>query len=218
VPIWLHQVREEFTSHAICSPRCANGHAVDRDSVQRSSTDTCLSGVTFRTEVGVSEPRARPAAADSTKAYDADFARIRDRLRRIAAGLVGDDADDVVQDTYVRGLARRHQLRDPDLFDAWITRIAIRLCLDRRSAGRRLADAVHRLAAPHERPQVRDLSLHDLIEQLPLRERTLVVLHYGHGYSMEDIARLTGLTAVNVRTIVFRARRRLRDWLEAEDE
>jgi DNA-directed RNA polymerase specialized sigma24 family protein len=35
---------------------------------------------------------------------------------------------------------------------------------------------------------------------------------------MEDIARLTGLTAVNVRTIVFRARRRLRDWLEAEDE
>ena len=166
----------------------------------------------------MSEPRARPATADTTKAYDADFARIRDRLRRIAAGLVGDDADDVVQDTYVRGLARRHQLRDHDLFDAWITRIVIRLCLDRRSAGRRLADAVRRLAPPHERTQVRDLSLHELIAQLPFRERTLVVLHYGHGYSMEDIARLTGLTAVNVRTIVFRARRRLRGWLEAEDE
>jgi RNA polymerase sigma-70 factor (ECF subfamily) len=55
----------------------------------------------------------------------------------------------------------------------------------------------------------RDVGLRELIERLPPRERTLVVLHYGHGYQFDEIARLTGLTAVNARTIVHRARRRL---------
>ena len=37
----------------------------------------------------------------------------------------------------------------------------------------------------------------------------VVVLHYGHGYRLEEVADLLGLTAVNARTILFRARRRL---------
>jgi DNA-directed RNA polymerase specialized sigma24 family protein len=44
-----------------------------------------------------------------------------------------------------------------------------------------------------------------------------VVLHYGHGYRLEEIASLVGVTAVNARTILFRARRRLGQQLrEAE--
>ncbi|MGH2456404.1 MAG: RNA polymerase sigma factor, partial [Candidatus Limnocylindria bacterium] len=61
------------------------------------------------------------------------------------------------------------------------------------------------------------LGLRELVERLPPRERTLVVLHYGHGYRLDEIARMTGLSAVNVRTIVFRARRRLRDQVEDAD-
>jgi RNA polymerase sigma-70 factor (ECF subfamily) len=64
----------------------------------------------------------------------------------------------------------------------------------------------------------RDLALDELVERLPPRERTLIVLHYGYGYGMEELARLTGLSSVNVRTIVFRARRRLRVWLEADNQ
>ena len=56
-----------------------------------------------------------------------------------------------------------------------------------------------------------------MVEGLPPRERTLVVLHYGYGYRFEEIARLTGLTTVNARTIVFRARRRLATQLEERD-
>jgi DNA-directed RNA polymerase specialized sigma24 family protein len=40
------------------------------------------------------------------------------------------------------------------------------------------------------------------------------VLHYGHGYRLEEIAEMTGLSAINVRTIIFRARRRLREQVE----
>jgi RNA polymerase sigma-70 factor (ECF subfamily) len=167
------------------------------------------------TEPGpISAGRTDEAAAAR---FDAQFEVARDRLVRICAGLVGRDlADDVVQDTYLRARSRFAQLRDPDLFEAWLTRIALNLCVNRHRSDRRLR-ALLPLLRPRTTGAMRDLGLRELIEQLPPRERTLVVLHYGHGYSFEDIARLTGLTTVNARTIAFRARRRLADQLHEAD-
>jgi RNA polymerase sigma-70 factor (ECF subfamily) len=165
----------------------------------------------------VTQPLSTPQEV-GLDVYDARFAMGRDRLIRICSGLVGvDAAEDVVHDAFMRGRRRFHQLRDEDLFEAWITRIAINACLDLRRANRRYADVIRawwRAERQHPQP---DVGLRQLIEGLPPRERTLVVLHYGYGYRMEDIAGITGLSAVNVRTIIFRARRRLRDQLEAAD-
>ena len=145
------------------------------------------------------------------------FAMGRDRLIAICRGLVGADAaEDVVQDTFLRGRRRFQQLRDDDLFEAWITRIAINLSLDLRRANRRFADVVRAWWRPERQGPQRDVGLRQLIERLPPRERTLVVLHYGYGYRVEEIASMAGLSAVNVRTILFRARRRLRDQIEAD--
>lgn len=45
----------------------------------------------------------------------------------------------------------------------------------------------------------------------------MVVLHYGYGYQFDEIARMTGLSTVNARTIAHRARRRIGDHMrEAE--
>ncbi|MGH2456484.1 MAG: RNA polymerase sigma factor [Candidatus Limnocylindria bacterium] len=163
----------------------------------------------------------RPGSAPQEQAidaYDARFALARDRLVRICAGFVGADAaEDVVHDAFLRGRARRHQLRDAHLFEAWITRLAINLCLDRRRSRGRLLGLLPRLWQPPAPQDRGDLGLRELVERLPPRERTLVVLHYGHGYRLDEIARMTGLSAVNVRTIVFRARRRLRDQVEDAD-
>lgn len=149
--------------------------------------------------------------------YDARFAMGRDRLVRICSGLVGADAaEDVVHDTYVRGRRHVQQLRDEDLFEAWITRIGINVCLDVQRANRRFAEVLRTWLRPAQQPGP-DLGLRELIEKLPARERTLVVLHYGYGYHMEDIAGMTGMSGVNVRTVIFRARRRLRDQLEAAE-
>lgn len=149
--------------------------------------------------------------------FDARFEVARDRLVRICAGMVGRDlADDVVQDTYLRARSRYSQLRDPDLFEGWLTRIALNLCVNRHRSDRRLRNLLPFLRPRAVAPE-RDLGLRELIERLPPRDRTVVVLHYGHGYAFEDIARLTGLTAVNARTIVFRARRRLADQLREAD-
>jgi RNA polymerase sigma factor (sigma-70 family) len=149
--------------------------------------------------------------------FDARFELARDRLVRICAGLVGrEEADDVVHDTYLRARSRFAQLRDVDLFEGWLTRIALNLCVNRHRSHRRFRNALPFLRPRATAPE-RDLGLRELIERLPPRERTVVVLHYGHGYSFDDIARLTGLTTVNARTVVFRARRRLADELHEAD-
>ena len=150
--------------------------------------------------------------------YDARFAMGRDRLVRICSGLVGaDSAEDVVHDAFLRGRRRYQQLRDDDLFEAWITRIAVNVCLDLRRSNRRFVDVIRTWWRPDRHETQGDVGLRQLVEGLPSRERTLVVLHYGYGYRIEEIASMTALSAVNVRTILFRARRRLRDQLEAAD-
>jgi RNA polymerase sigma factor (sigma-70 family) len=169
-------------------------------------------------ETFVTEPRPISATRpdDAGAAYDVRFEAARERLVRICTGFIGvDAAEDVVHDAYLRGRSRFGQLRDPDLFEAWLTRIAINLCVNRQRAGRRLRDLLPSLRPMPAAP--RDAGLRELVERLPPRERTLVVLHYGHGYQFDEIARMTGLSAVNARTIVFRARRRLADQLHESE-
>lgn len=163
----------------------------------------------------MTQPLSTPREVERD-AYDMRFAMGRDRLVAICGGLVGADAaEDVVHDTFLRGRRSFHQLRDDDLFEAWITRIAVNVCLDLHRANRRFTEVVRAWWRREPQSPQRDVGLRQLIEGLPPRERTLVVLHYGNGYRVEDIAAMAGLSAVNVKTILFRARRRLRDQIEA---
>ena len=166
------------------------------------------------------EPRPISATGNEQAiAYDERFALVRERLLRICTGLVGvDAAEDVVQDAYLRGRQRIGQLRDIDLFDGWVTRIAVNLCINRHRSGGRLRALLARVAEPPAGASTgRDVALRELIERLPPRERTLIVLHYGHGYRIDEIARMTGQTAVNARSVIFRARQRLADQLRGRD-
>jgi len=144
--------------------------------------------------------------ASRSSDFDARFAEGRERLLRICAGLVGDLAEDVVQDTYLRGRQRFDQLRDPGLFDAWVSKIAVNLCMNAHRGRRR----EFRMPESDFPTKVqRDPGLRELIEQLPPRDRALVVLHYGHGYRIDEIARMVGITATSARSRLFRARARL---------
>lgn len=155
-------------------------------------------------------------ANDARAGFDARFASAHERLLRITASLVGaDDAEDVVQDTYVLGRRRFDQLRDGSAFEPWVTRIAVNLCFGRHRRGKRLRALLPALLPRKAAPS--DVGLRELVERLPPRERTVLVLHYGHGYGLEEIATLLDLTHTNVRTIIARTRKRLFiAWRQAE--
>lgn len=155
-------------------------------------------------------------ATDARVTFDARFAAARDRLLRITASLVGaDEAEDVVHDTYLLGRQRHDQLREQTAFEPWITRIAVNVCYSRHRRTKRLRQLLPSLL-PMRAPGP-DVGLRDLIEQLPPRERTVLVLHYGHGYRLEEIATILDLTHTNVRSIIARTRKRLfAAWRRAE--
>lgn len=152
--------------------------------------------------------RTGDVRGDEASDFDARFAVVRTRLLAICAPLVGShEAQDVVHDTYLAGRSRYARLRDPDAFGAWLIRIAINRCMDRHRRGARVLP----LGPIHQTQLVRDrdLGLRELIERLPPRERTILVLHYGHGYRLQEIGQLLALSHTNVRTIIARARQRL---------
>lgn len=155
------------------------------------------------------------AAADR-RVLDERFPAARPRLVGICRSLVGDAAEDVVQETYLQALRRIGQLRDEAALEAWLTTIAVRQCIVHQRRRRAFLDRLHliprRLAAPTS-----DLALRELIEQLPARERTVLVLHHGHGYSLAEVAELLGLTHTNARSIAARTRRRLLEQYKEAD-
>lgn len=145
---------------------------------------------------------------DAASAFDERFGEARPRLVAICRGLVGDDAEDVVHDTYLRARSRLRQLREPASLESWLTAIAVRECYARHRRRRRLGEIV--AAMRPSPPAASDPGLRELVEALPFRDRTVVVLHYGHGLALEEIARLLGEKPPTVRSALFRARARLR--------
>ncbi len=158
---------------------------------------------------------AQARVEDETRRHEFDdrFEAARPRLTAICRAVAGaDDAADLVQETYLRASHRIGQLRDLDRFDAWLVRIALNEAkgLHRRQRAER--ERLPKLVTTP--PAASDVALREMVAELAPRERAVIVLHYAYGYRMGEIARLLGLTEINVRTVAFRARRRLRAQLE----
>jgi RNA polymerase sigma-70 factor, ECF subfamily len=164
-------------------------------------------------------PEVAPGGADATRLdrdrYDIAFEGFRPRLMSLARSLLDPEAaEDAVQDTYVLGLEALGQLRDPSAVEAWLKRICVTRCY-RIHRRRRLLDRV--LARLSPAPPARDARIRDLVEQLPHRQRVVIVLHYGHGYTLAEISELIDERYDNVRAIASRARRKLLGaWLDSE--
>jgi RNA polymerase sigma-70 factor (ECF subfamily) len=150
---------------------------------------------------------------------DSAFAAARPRLLRIATSLIGpDSAEDVVQDTYLTARARIAQLRDPAALEAWLARICVHRSFRIKRRGRRLQELLGFVPFARTAPAASgQLELRELVERLPPRERAVVVLQHGYGYTLAEVAELVGISHANARKVSSRTRARLlQQWQEAE--
>ena len=163
------------------------------------------------TRIEAIEPRISPVIRSSDADIDAAFVNARPRLVRIATSLVGPAAaEDVVHDTYLAARRNVGQLRDVAAIDAWLARICVHRSFRIRRRGRRLRELLEQVqgrSAPA--PRASGLELRDLIADLEPRERAVVVLQHGYGYSLLEVAELVGVSYANARKIASRARVRL---------
>jgi RNA polymerase sigma-70 factor (ECF subfamily) len=153
------------------------------------------------------------------------------RLFRLARGILRDpaEAEDVVQETYVRAFAALETFRGESSLGTWLGRIAVNEALGRLRRTRpsvewsepaeehlhasRLDAPPSSLAADPERTmlqgEIRGL-LERAIDQLPDTFRAVFVARIVEGLSIEETADLFGLKPDTVKTRVHRARARLR--------
>jgi RNA polymerase sigma-70 factor (ECF subfamily) len=157
------------------------------------------------------------------------------RALRIALHYLRDsaEADEAVQDAFVKAFSHLASYREAWPFEVWFTRILINGCLDRQKARARRErwfirpseDATHDLALDSARdtsqpdPEQRLLArerrgrLAAAIDRLDGRQRTVFMLcHYGD-CTPRDISAMTGINESTVRVHLFRAARKLRGFL-----
>lgn len=124
--------------------------------------------------------------------------------------MLGDlhEAQDVVQEAFVRGWNRRGQLDRDGRPEAWIRTVAWRLAVSRWRGRRRSADAWRRSGVPPhvEGPGPESVALVDALRELPPRQRRTLALHYVCDLTVEQIAGETGLSASTVKTHLARGR------------
>ena len=128
------------------------------------------------------------------------------------------DAEDVVQEVFLKLLTARPRFRDQEHEKAWLIRATIhRACDLARSAERRdlpleAAEAVPGGELPEPSPVL------SAVRALPAKYSAVIHLYYYEGYSIKEISQLLRLPVPTVGTRLSRGRERLRELLKEDVE
>ena len=126
------------------------------------------------------------------------------------------DAEDVVQEVFLKLLTARPSFRDAEHEKAWLIRTTLHRAADlRKAASRRSVPLEEALLASAPEPEDRLLAA---VRALPEKYGAVIHLHYYEGYSLKEIGKLLGLPAATVGTRLARGRERLRQSLKEEIE
>ena len=139
-------------------------------------------------------------------------------LYRAALAVTGNvqDAEDCVQDAYLKYLERRPRVTDGRSERAWLMRVTVNGALDRLRDKKR--HPTEELLDVHPAPDQGTRDLIEAIGELPSEQRAAVHLFYYEGYKTGEIARIVGRRPGTVRSDLSRARETLRQKLKGEIE
>ena len=167
--------------------------------------------------------------AGETGAFEVIMRRYNQRLYRVAMGILRNDteAEDVMQDAYVRAFEHLSQFAGRAKFSTWLTRIAVHEALARARRGRRM-DALEDIAGPSGEWNMTshlpdpekvateaetDRLLEDAVLSLPDSYREVLTLRDIEEMSTAEAAEALQISEENVKIRLHRARRELRNTL-----
>ena len=142
-----------------------------------------------------------------------------DFMFRLACSILGrsDEAQDMMQDVAERVLRKQDGLQEVENIDAFLTRSVRNACIDRL---RRRKDTTPKIPEVPDEKSPEGWSdrqlVHRAIAQLPEKQRLAVHLKDIEGYSGKEIAGILETDEANVRTILSRGRRALKEIIEKE--
>jgi RNA polymerase sigma-70 factor (ECF subfamily) len=150
------------------------------------------------------------------------------KLYGMACRLLGNsaDAEDMVQETYIKLWQKRMEMDSILSPEGFAVRLLKNSCVDflrkNRPDGAPLGETLVAESLA-ERVELRDQLQHvqRIMEQLPLQQQQVVALKVWHNLSNEEIEQRTGLKQGNIKMLISRAKRAIRDqylkWEKYED-
>ncbi len=166
------------------------------------------------------------AAAGDPRAFRRLMAMYQDAFYGLAWRFTGghEDADDVLQEAFVKIYQNLAGLEHPEAFFPWARRILVNTALDHIRRRRRasavetepgdllLERAESDVEPPDRRVEEREFfgKLERALGALPPRQREVVLLHDVEGVSTEEISAALGIPRATVRSNLFYAREKLR--------
>ena len=155
---------------------------------------------------------------NDTNRLEALIDRYENTLLRTALAILGDpfEAEDAVQDTFLRYLEKRPDFRDEGHEKAWLLTVCTNGCKSRLR--QRKSRPTTELPDTYPAPDPDSGEVAEAVFALPANQRAAVHLFYYEGYSTDEIARILGQRPGTVRSHLSRARENLRRVLKGELE
>lgn len=172
------------------------------------------------------EVAALPVEAELVAACQAGDVRAFDQIVRLHSARVfnyiyhmtrqAQDAEDLTQQTFIKAYRALDRFDTSRSLIAWLLTIARRTALNHFRDTKRFEEFSEETADVAASP-ARDAEHHDRVENLwaearrllPARQYEVLWLRFGEDLSVEETARVTGLTQTHIKILAFRARHRL---------
>lgn len=130
-----------------------------------------------------------------------------------------EDAEDLIQEAYLKLWSKRNELTVISNPEAFAVTLVKNMCYDLLRSGKYalgrqnvpLSEAQNAFPAANQEIQEDAQVVKAIVARLPLQQRQVVTLRDVKGCSYEEVERLTGLNSVNVRVLLSRARKKIRE-------
>ena len=150
------------------------------------------------------------------------FGRLYEQYERLIHGILlahvnYDDAEDLMQDVFVKALQQLPSLREPAAFCGWLAAIARRIAADHRRS-RKPTTQLDLIPVSATRLDPEPLAILATVQQLPEAYRETIILRLVEGMTGPEIGARTGLTPDSVRVNLCRGMKLLRSYLKEREK
>jgi RNA polymerase sigma-70 factor (ECF subfamily) len=148
--------------------------------------------------------------------YAASYRRLLGQLIGVTGSVA--EAEDVVQEAFVRGLDRPRQMLDADNPEAWLRTVAVNLARSRWRRAQRFVGLAPRLVQePREGDTDGHVVLLQALRKLPAGQREVIALHHLADLTVEQVAQTLGIPTGTVKARLSRGRAALSTLLIEEE-